>query len=646
MKLHRNFVILFLCLISLGPLIIISEYRVKNNIVIEEITLETHYIHPIRKTNIYSDFQIQILTPKNQGNGENPSTLFPVCIILHGDTIGPESTIMVQRELIDNGFLVVMMKIDSYELYQTIHDLNNTLTYVMTRNDINSSQICMYGHSRGGLYSMLFGAVRKDVIRGVISANYAEWDGYYHQVRVLSATIVPNFLLNYSPSGVLFVLDENDKRQPNESREFFTKWLRSTDFNVFLSSTSYGHASGAYYSEAIYTEITWLNSILGRELPYPAEEVTSFHGLASIRKNISTTLIMLGIEIVLLILILRNVIWLFSNQKMYYTKFHQIWKRQLKKYRLNRTTIKEHLGRNKSPPTSSSLSSEQPLPLLPIREENDGGNKLWRHARLWMKHDATIKNPGLLDDRQLHQKYQSLIAELTTSNFSARMLITLGSIFCFQLFLTLFWSKQIEQFYLGSMVVLYLEDVLGQNTSVIVDSSFKIPFMWYWIGLFIFIGYYQIRTKELHELGDYSNNHTLRGWGVALEIFLVFYFLLYLISHNFVGNLLELLAMRNIIAFLLFLKFFNLFTLEFFYDRIKNSKLVYWKSATLNALLLGFITLFGYIVSDEGLNLPLLVGFACVVFLNPTIYRFSENSKTATLLDYLLMITIFALFRF
>ncbi|MCK5341833.1 MAG: hypothetical protein KAR20_00435, partial [Candidatus Heimdallarchaeota archaeon] len=313
MKLHRNLWILLVCCVALGSLLIISDYRVASNISVEHVTLETKYIHPIMGTHRDSEFSINILTPDDSST-ENPEP-FPTVILLHGDTIGPESTIMVQRELIDNDFLVVTLEIETYDIYQTIMDLNNTLNYLLTRSDVNPSQICMFGHSHGGLFSLLFGAIRNDVIRGVVSANYAEWDSFYLRVRVLDAYLVPDFIKNYSPSRVLFSLDENDERVEDESYEFYTKLSRKTEVQYFHSATSFGHASSVYHFEAIYTEISWLNSILGRVLPSSAEEATSIHSLTTIKRSLSTTLILLGCEIFLLILILRNITWLFSNQK-------------------------------------------------------------------------------------------------------------------------------------------------------------------------------------------------------------------------------------------------------------------------------------------------------------------------------------------
>ena len=289
MKIHQNLLVLLLCLVCLTPLVVISDSRVKGNITVEEVTLETRYIHPIMGTQRFSEFKIRVLTPEDSSEAFHGP--LPVVIVLHGDTIGEESTIMVQRQLIDNGFMVITLEIETFEIYQTILDLNNTLNYLLTRSDVIPSQICMYGHSRGALYSLLFGAIRKDVIQGVVSANFAEYGIYYGYVSVLATYLIPNFLASFSPNSVLFAIDERDMRQDDESHVFSTNWEPTTGFQVFLSSTSIGHASGVYNYEALHTEITWVNSILGRTLSSPAEEATSFHSLETIQQFLSTTLI-------------------------------------------------------------------------------------------------------------------------------------------------------------------------------------------------------------------------------------------------------------------------------------------------------------------------------------------------------------------
>ncbi|MCK5346094.1 MAG: hypothetical protein KAR20_21940, partial [Candidatus Heimdallarchaeota archaeon] len=407
---------------------------------------------------------------------------------------------------------------------------------------------------------------------------------------------MPNLTDNNWPSRVLFVLDQNDERQEDQSHTFYTNWKESTDFQWFLSSTSFGHASGVYYAEAIYKEITWLNSILGRNLPFPADEATSYHELAAIKQTLNTTLILLGIEIFLLILILRNIIWLVGDQKRLYMKFKRNLKEKKKKSQstehakllddeLAVKTLVPHVSQDRgtsisSPRTlvssaisiSGSNSTSSTIPFTPtsshiskysspstnqIKSITPVGDGIWQHARFWMKYDSKIANPGVKSDNQLHQEYHELITNLKPKAFSSRMFIALGIIISFQLFITFYWSEQVSYSTTGTMIFLYLTDVLGQNTAIFVDNIFKLPYMWYWVAIFIFIGYFLIRTKELHELGDYSSNHTLRGWGVALEIFIAFYFLLHLASRNYVGNLLYVLALRNVLAFLFFLKFFT-----------------------------------------------------------------------------------------
>ena len=92
-----------------------------------------------------TSFAVKIYRPA----GLESQTPLPVCILLHGDKVGPESLNLLKKSLIRAQMMVVVLDIDTLSLTGAIAQLNVTLNYLLTRHNLDATKIGVFGRLAG-----------------------------------------------------------------------------------------------------------------------------------------------------------------------------------------------------------------------------------------------------------------------------------------------------------------------------------------------------------------------------------------------------------------------------------------------------------------------------------------------------------------
>ena len=264
----------------------------------EDISLETEYILPRYNYNTIENFQISIFKPS-----PNSQTKLPACIILNGDWQDVDFLVMLKKNLIENGFMVITLELDGYNP-EVFFKLNSTLNYLTTRPDVSSNQIGIFGHSRGAHYAFHFGSMRRDKIKSVICGNFGSLVDFYQDYYRFSQkyinwnhtlTTQDSFLSNplnsqidssvsrslpshhQAPNNLLMTFNPLDPQVSYQTDNFLSNLTdgQNYEFNqrygaffngsarkIIKSSHIFGHLSSVSTPKLLHEELSWLHESL------------------------------------------------------------------------------------------------------------------------------------------------------------------------------------------------------------------------------------------------------------------------------------------------------------------------------------------------------------------------------------------------
>jgi pimeloyl-ACP methyl ester carboxylesterase len=234
---------------------------------------------------------VKILKPENSDLKQKP-----VIILLHGDFSVPMSLNLLKLEFLRNDYIVAILTLDGFGI-RTFFVLNDTLNYLLNRNDVNKSQIGIFGHSHGGQFALIFSTMRNESINSVICANFGRLEDihrdYYHfyQNFVLKDPTLPfrytDFLkanrtmslpnMKYS-NNILLIADSLDRVPDDNLSNYMSEFSNGcydqintlygnfhddTARKLYVSTTVFTHFSSIIYPEAIFEAVSWSNLSLG-----------------------------------------------------------------------------------------------------------------------------------------------------------------------------------------------------------------------------------------------------------------------------------------------------------------------------------------------------------------------------------------------
>jgi len=634
------FVILFSIFSFIACLNLTSHIIYKNR-QIEDVNLHAIYSRHLpddREVN----FAIQVIKPV-----EEISEPLPAVILIHGDNVGPEAMNIVIKELIDNGYLVAVTDFKDFEIIPTISKLEAVLDHLLQREDVNSEQIGVFGHSRGGYFSLILGMVRENDIKAVISGNFADWRLFSSLFPYLFYSIDYEYVFNSSvPHNVLFTLDENDERAGNDEIRYLNN-LTNGQFNqtdilygnfasgtareVYYSSTIFSHISSLYSSFTIYKEISWLNQALGYNSP------SLVNNSLEIKKFIQSVFFLIIIECILAFQILKNIIYLLSYQdliiktaKSYFIKKITSWKKLLSKTLYFEDELTQPIVKKQKIVNNSA--------------QRDYQERVWIFYTTIQKEDEKLI-PVSKTDEELFQENILILKNLDNKKFWKICLSYLSVIWISALIFKTGFAFALQANLSEKEFIFVFIDYFSKPTLLIFDDFFRFNFVELCLIVVYIVTYSILRKQpELKKLGNYSPFHSLKGTIISFEIYLIFTLFLSIIFFDITGDLAPSVDLRNFFIFLPLFYLVNLFVFEFFYNRISGTK-----NVKLKIIGIQFAIYLPFLIPDIFLHQVVpefYISLFVVLILNPNIYKYFKNFKMVALFDYLFMIAIFAHLHF
>ena len=638
--------LLVFCIILFFSSIELYQNELYENRDIEKVQLNAIYSRHVRNDHNI-DFEINVIKPNDSNK-----TQFPVCILLYGDTVKEESMNFIIKALLKNGYMAIQVDLQPYSIFPTLNQLNETLEYLLTRSDVNKDQISILGHSRGGLYALLFGTLRDDYINAVICGNFADWEYFSLMSRIMNQSIDFSFSMGTSkPNNVLFTLDRNDERteldteeflnnltnfQFSQSEQLFGNFSDGTAREVFLTSSYLSHASTLFDPSAISKEITWLNQALD-----PIYEYSMSKSLLIKQEMVSfsqISIIFLAIECFLAYIIFGILIWILSYQDFlikrilnYFSGLYKIFSDKWMENKKKKNYPVKEENRNLEEKTKSQKYSNH-------------------HETIWQIYkEVSVKDQKLIrkkkNDNDYFQEHKEIIQNMSSHDYILTLIkyisvIWLSSLI-FKLLLGQNWTSNLS--YLSEFSLIFV-NYFSNPTFIIFDEFFRFAFIELFLFVFIMANYYVLKKKKLKKIGDYTVTHTLKGFLISTEMFFTYILFLSLLSRDFLGLIAPSINMRNIIIMLPFFYYVNLFAFDFAHLRYLGSKYENLKSIGIQLLI--YIPM---LVPEIFLHqfLPeLYIGLIAIIIINPIIYKLFKNFTILAFFDYFFMIQTFTYLHF
>ncbi len=594
-----------------------------------------------------TDVKIQIIKPENSISQPDP---LPACILIHGDKVGPEAMNMVIKELIDNGYLVAVTDFKDFDPIPTLSKLEAILDYLLQRADVNSEQIGVFGHSRGGLFALLFGMIRENNINAVVCGNFADWEKYSFMSSYLNISIDYKPNINSTvPNNVLFTLDENDDRSGRNSdeflynltdgqfiqpKQFFGNFSTGTAREVYYSSTIFSHISALYSSYTIHKEIKWLNQALNH---ISGGNGTQIHTPGEIRNFIQTIFFLIFVECFLAYHILKNIIFILSYQDLIIQTVSSYIVKKVNSWKKKKTKI-EHIYQE------ISHQSKHKQEIVSDSAQRDYQERIWLFYKTVQKEDAKFLSV-CKNDKELFQENKLTLMKMEKKKFwmicFKYLAIIWGSALLFKTGLAFILENASRN---QDFIFIFINSSF-KPTLLIFDDFFRFNYMTLYLIVFFIITNSILRKQpELKKLGEYSKIHSLKGILISFEIYLFFTYFLSEIFYDISGDLAPSFDLRNIIIILPLFYFVNLFTFEFFYNRISGTN-----NEKLKSIGIQLCIYVPFLIPEIFFNQvfpEFYIGLFVAIILNPTIYKYFKNFKMIAFFDYLFMVSIFSYLHF
>jgi len=638
--------LLIFCIILFFSSIELYQHELYDNRDTEQVKLNAIYSYQVRNDHNI-DFEINVIKPLDSNK-----TQFPACILLYGDTVKEEAMNFVIKALLSNGYMAIQVNFQPYLIYPTLNQLNETLEYLLTRPDINNDQISILGHSRGGLFALLFGTLRDDYINAVICGNFADWEYFSLMSSIMNQSIDFSYSMGTSkPNNVLFTLDRNDERteldteeflnnltnfQFSQSEQLFGNFSDGTAREVFLSSSYISHASTLFDAETISKEITWLNQALDPSYEYSLSKSTLIK--QEMTRFFQISIIFLAIECFLAYIIFGIIIWILSYQDfiikrilIYFSELYNIVSdKWVKKKRSNDSTVKEEVKNLEEKPNDEKYSNHQ--------------ETIWQ-----MYKEISVKDQKLIrkkkNDNDYFQEYKEIVQNLSNQDFILTSIkyisvIWLSSLI-FKLFIGSGWTTNLSQLSEFSLIFV---NYFSNPTYIIFDEFFRFAFVELFLFVIIMANYYVLKKKNRKKIGDYTVTHTFKGFLIATEMFFIYILFLSLLSRDFLGLIAPSINMRNFIIMLPFFYYINIFAFDFVHLRYLGSK--YENLKVIVVQLLIYIPMMVPEIFRNQFLPELYIGLFAIILINPIIYKLFKNFTILAFFDYFFLVQTFTYLHF
>ncbi|MHA1729313.1 MAG: alpha/beta hydrolase family protein [Promethearchaeota archaeon] len=286
MKYKKIIIIIIFIGICFPSLLLIRYNFLYESEDLEIVKINYDYYNPTTTEILSEKSFIKIIKPVTKTINK-----FPICILLHGDLVDSHSMNFLKSELLNNQFMVVLVDILKYNVKHYFF-LNTTLNYLLTRDDVNTSQIGILGHSRGSHYALHFGSMRSESINAVICGNFGNfyniyhdgYDIYYQNVMNNVSNIFSETPLNTSKipeislNNLLLSTDQLDPEHErifnnyllnftgsnfNNTNIIYGNFINGTAREIYITTSIFGHYSAISHPDAIYKEVSWLNMAFG-----------------------------------------------------------------------------------------------------------------------------------------------------------------------------------------------------------------------------------------------------------------------------------------------------------------------------------------------------------------------------------------------
>lgn len=288
---EKHFGSLLLLILCFSSVLILQKYYLNQDYDVENIEINTEIINRSMNTTYQNSQSIKVIKPKDVNQEK-----LPTCILIHGDITDSHTMNLLKLELLRNKYLVVIMDILEFD-FTVYFLLNETLNYLQGRPDVNTSQIGIIGHSRGGHYALHFASMRNESINAVIVGNYGStfnlyYDYFEYYLKNIEWNITtldaPVFFAQWqnltipadatTPRNLLVLTDIQDTRAKiraetflsyltlgkyNETNKFYGSFENKSARELFVSNSFFGHISSLFNPEVLYLEISWINQALG-----------------------------------------------------------------------------------------------------------------------------------------------------------------------------------------------------------------------------------------------------------------------------------------------------------------------------------------------------------------------------------------------
>jgi len=653
----RNLIILIVCFASL---LIIQKIHLYGFQQTEIIELDSVYVDPLYNRTVTESFEINVIKPTSSA-----SEKLPVCILLHGDVVYWQSMNLLKLEFLYNNYMVVLLNLDHQP--EDYFKLNTTLDYILTRSDVNKSQIGIAGHSHGATFAAHFAAMRNESINAVVCGNfpwismfYTDYLEYYLRYVYLNTSLdsydlynymrdpenyegyIPDDLVNFSlpfsynkPRNLLLITNLFDYAhdEPLEQYvEFFTDeqysqinqqhgdFQNGTARELYMSNPILLHASSLVDPESMNKITTWVNTAFGIDNSLNEYKYTEL--------RVSIEIITLIGMLILGSLIILNICNYIPNQE---EKL-----RDLKKKRKSLDDRKEKIS-EAIPDTSNIIEGEnQEIPRLKFSEdEKKFLKKLFKFL--------IIADLFIITFYFLYSRF--LLTWMVEANLSP--LIS---------FINMLFSPNQNLYFYGDFsgfedYYLYYPpappNYIGISiASILIGNSFPFTFMIFWtVILIIFLKSESGQKANLKKFRDLTIEDFLKAIFIAIEVYLMFWLLRELTLFDITGIYPFMLYFSNIFLTIFVFFYLNQISFKFFYKEFDRAgRLEYFRMVFLTLLLyapfIAPLVIFNFYYN----NLIVILGLILTAFLNPLLKHKGFNLLTITIIDYFLILHYISIF--
>lgn len=588
----------------------------------EDIYIGSQYLLPENPWISSSYKSLTIVKPSHPDNEKSP-----VIILLHGDQSNSRIMNNLKVEYLRNGYIVALIDVGYFDLGVLLY-LNATINYLLTRSDVNASQIGIQGHSHGAHYAALISVIRNDTIKAVVCGNYASYDYWfndfypYFKYFIAKNDSLPDTYGDYiaqvgplnlpfnltSINNLLMISDSMDYApgpdDPIDIFKNFTENLCSSPNilygtysdgsarKLYLTNSIFGHGTSLFLPDVVLEAVTWMNNVFQI---YPTRSTL-------IWTNIDM-FFSIGFIVMLAIIgfyAISTFISLIPYQKLIFNDF------------------KERLHRKSS-------STELKTDIFSIENQTDY-NDLIQMAK-----PITLRTKMIT------------ISALLIGSF----LICLGD---FLIYIIDYDLISTILFAIKDLPFLILEG-LGFKISTIISRHYPFESMFIWVVITMILWKKVLKPAGISPkpIINYSFRDFYINTGIAFEIYGFSFLILKYSVYNILGLFLSESLLADLIFGIFILYYLNLLILVLFKAKPIKSGKDFVLEFIFTFAIYFILVIPSFILSDFSIwftynSLKQIISIGSLAFLNPLLKKKGINILSITIFDLLFYGFIFSLF--